>query len=432
MVDNVTIERFTGGSWVEVANVTLAGDASSGISTATRTAYGINYAIDHLDRRDAAALSAAVPVSLDTLRSDRWPAFLVDLIPQGFGRAELLRRLGLPEDMGGQADWQLLLAGAGNPIGHLRVREAHEWLQEHRTLQPSSGFTFEEVAAGGDGFIETLGRNGMFVAGSSGVQGEWPKLLLTEDATGRLHLDHMLPDPEARAHWLVKFGRGQDAGLTRILELEAPYMRLAQRLGARVHGELRRIHRTLFIPRFDRKVVPAGVERVAQESIASLCEIARFGVTEPHDRVVARLAAVATDPQTEIIEYVRRDVLNVVLGNRDNHSRNTALHRCEDGTIRLSPLFDFVPMVYYPDPMPRQSRWTNEHGPGPDWRRVVEQCREASGLNLPDLPDALRQLGALLERLPEHAEQAGVPAGVIDRQRHSIAHVRESLATVQE
>lgn len=168
MVDNVTIERFTAGSWVEVANVTLAGDASSGISTATRTAYGINYAIDHLDRRDAAALSAAVPVSLDTLRSDRWPAFLVDLIPQGFGRAELLRRLGLPEDMGGQADWQLLLAGAGNPIGHLRVREAHEWLQEHRTLQPSSGFTFEEVAAGGDGFIETLGRNGMFVAGSSG------------------------------------------------------------------------------------------------------------------------------------------------------------------------------------------------------------------------------------------------------------------------
>jgi hypothetical protein len=75
-----------------------------------------------------------------------------------------------------------------------------------------------------------------------------------------------------------------------------------------------------------------------QESIASLCGIAEFGLALSHDRIVAALAEVVSDPQAEIIEYVRRDVLNVALGNRDNHLRNTALQRFVDGTIRLTPL----------------------------------------------------------------------------------------------
>jgi serine/threonine-protein kinase HipA len=130
MQNRITFERFTGGQWIKVGGTKLLGDPGAGIGAPSATAYLIDYAVDHLDRRDAAALSAALPVSLDEHRLPRWPAFLVDLLPQGFGRAELLRRLELPAETGREADWQLLLAGAGNPIGHLRVGEAYAWLQE--------------------------------------------------------------------------------------------------------------------------------------------------------------------------------------------------------------------------------------------------------------------------------------------------------------
>ena len=53
---------------------------------------------------------------------------LIDMLPQGYGRQELLRRIGAPATAGVAADWKLLLAGAGNPIGNLRVKEAADWL----------------------------------------------------------------------------------------------------------------------------------------------------------------------------------------------------------------------------------------------------------------------------------------------------------------
>ena len=205
-------------------------------------------------------------------------------------------------------------------------------------------------------------------------------------------------------------------------------MRLARLLGARVHGELELHDRTLFIPRFDRQVGTRGLVRIAQESIASLCGIAEFGVALPHDRIVAALAAVVNDPQTEIIEYVRRDVLNVAFGNRDNHLRNTAVQRFEDGTIRLTPLFDFAPMMLHPDGIARRSRWEGEQYANPDWPRVVQQCQEATGLSLVNLTPALRELRERFERLPELAVEAGVPESILARQSLSLDAVRASLA----
>ena len=429
MKESITLERFVGGHWVAVASVALEGSATDGIATPTTTAYEFDYALDYRDRRDAAALSAALPVSLDVRTHARWPAFLVDLLPQGYGRAELLRQMGLPEGSGRSADWALLQQGAGNPIGHLRIREAHERLAR-RPPPPAGGFSFDEVALRSDDFIELLAANGLFVAGSSGVQGEWPKILLTEDRQGRLHLDHALPDAQAHRHWLVKFGRGQDPQLARILELEAPYMHLARLLGARVHGPLQLQGRALFIPRFDREVVDGGVRRIAQESVASLCGVADFGVLVPHPRIVEKLAEVCTDPEGEIIEYVRRDVLNVLMGNRDNHIRNTALRRDEDGSIGLTPVFDFAPMMLHPDAIARHSRWYNESGRSPDWGQVIAQCREASGLPLHGLPAALRDLRDAITSLEQHAAAAGIPADILGRQDLAIAAVRDSLAAV--
>lgn len=239
----------------------------------------------------------------------------------------------------------------------------------------SEGFTFEKVAKRSDEFGALLQAYGVFVAGSSGVQGEWPNLLLTEDAAGRRHLDHALPDVQARQHWLVRFGRGEDERLARILELEAPYMHLARRMGTRVHGDLVLLKKALFIPRFDRRTGATGVERIAQESLAAALGIAEFAASVRHEVAVKMLARLTSEPEVEIVEYVRRDVLNYALGNRDNHAWNTALQRFEDGTIRLAPLFDFEPMVLHRDGIPRQSRCDQKPRTGP--ARAAHAVREA-------------------------------------------------------
>ena len=56
----------------------------------------------------------------------------MDLLPQGYGRLELLKYLELPEITEQSADWPLLMAGAANPIGHLRIKEASKQQKQHK------------------------------------------------------------------------------------------------------------------------------------------------------------------------------------------------------------------------------------------------------------------------------------------------------------
>jgi serine/threonine-protein kinase HipA len=421
---------FAAGEWVDVAGVEVTGHIRLGIQAPTYGAYTLTHAIDNLERRDAAALAWAYPVQLDAFLRATWPAFLVDLLPQGYGRGELLRRLELPEAAAAEADWPLLLAGAGNPIGHLRIKEAHEWLIERTGNAPNRGFTYEEVAARSDDFTELLASHGLFVAGSSGVQGEWPKILLTEAQDGLLYLDHTLADGRATRHWLVKFGRGADQALANILRLEAPYMRLAQALGLRVHGDLQLRSRALFVPRFDRQVTSKGVVRLAQESLASLCDIAEFGAAPSHNVALERIAAAASEPEPEVVEYVKRDVANLVLGNKDNHGRNTAIQRSWDGGVRLSPVFDFSAMLLHPDGIARRMRWARDDGGAPLWSSVLAQCREATGLALTQLPAELRSMAAVIDRLPALAIAEGVDADIVTRLQPLVRDVAAQLASL--
>ena len=212
---------------------------------------------------DGHALAYHLPVNVQNTLQSTWPAFLMDLLPQGYGRKELLRQLNFSENTQEQADWALLKAGAGNPIGNLRIKEAYEWLQGQFPVQQNHGFSLDQVVERQENFIESLASYGLFIAGSSGIQGEWPKLLLTQGHDDLFYLDHTLTDHQVKQHWLVKFSRGSDQNLDKILMHEALYMKIAQYLGLRVHQELELHGKTLFIPRFDRKVSDGKVERLS-------------------------------------------------------------------------------------------------------------------------------------------------------------------------
>ena len=418
MQNSCTIELFANGHWTPVASVTLRGLAERGWRTPTISGYDTDWAVAHAGARDIWALSSFHPVSLEPMTLPHWPVFLVDALPQGYGRRELLRRLDLPDTLDEAADWRLLMAGAGNPIGHLRVREAWQWLQQHEGSR--QGFSDEEVAERSGDFIEYLSGHGLFVAGSSGVQGEWPKVLLTRARDGLLYLDHSLPDAEATAHYIVKFGRGPQPELARILQNEAPYMELARFLGLRVHAPLTLRHRALFIPRFDRVVETRGVSRLAQESIASFTGRVGFEQLPSHEEVCIRLAEIATDPEAEVLEYLKRDIANLVLGNKDNHARNTAVQRHFDGRIGLTPLYDFAPMYLHPDGIARRMRWKGNDGGAPDWGKVLDTVAASCGLERDRLQDGLKDLAQRLSGLIEQGRAVGVDADILTFLRPAI------------
>jgi len=426
MSDVANLDLYLDGAWRAVASIRILGTEERGWEAGTEVGYGLGYALDNEGRTDAAALSVNLPVSLQSMRSETWPPFLTDLLPQGFGRQELLRQLGMPETSAASADWRLLLAGAGNPIGNLRVREAADRLKEH-ALRDRRGFTEAEVIERGDAFTEHLVSHGLFVAGSSGVQGEWPKVLLAEGRDGLFYLDHALPDEDAAAHWLVKFSRGPSAALATILRLEAPYMELARYLGLRVQGKMRGNSRTLFVPRFDREVTTTGVLRHAQESVASLCGLAGFGLAPSHNVALRQLAAVCTHRERDVIEYVRRDVANIALGNKDNHARNTAMQRRADGYVGLTPLFDFVPMMLHPDGIARRMRWESDDDGSPRWASVIRQAAVATDVDERLLTSALVAMVEPLRGLRQRALEMGVDKDIMDMQRASIDDIVAQL-----
>jgi Uncharacterized protein related to capsule biosynthesis enzymes len=113
-----------------------------------------------------------------------------------------------------------------------------------------------------------------------------------------------------------------------------------------------------------------------------------------------------------VLEYIKRDVANLALGNKDNHARNTAVQRDFSGGIRLTPLYDFAPMYLHPDGIARRIRWEGNDSSAPDWNRVIDKvCEIAQTLrNEKRMPSAqkkaLREVcrPALVEGLRPMAE----------------------------
>ena len=423
-----TLQIYQEDEWLDCAIVEIVGQQQTGWQAATRTSYLFEYAISYMNLSDGHALAYHLPVNVQNTLQSTWPAFLMDLLPQGYGRKELLRQLNFSENTQEQADWALLKAGAGNPIGNLRIKEAYEWLQGQFPVQQNHGFSLDQVVERQENFIESLASYGLFIAGSSGIQGEWPKLLLTQGHDDLFYLDHTLTDHQVKQHWLVKFSRGSDQNLDKILMHEALYMKIAQYLGLRVHQELELHGKTLFIPRFDRKVSDGKVERIAQESIASLGGKAGFGVRMTHNQICSLLMQCCTEPKQEIFEYLKRDLANVALGNKDNHTRNTAIQRFNKGIIQLTPLFDFAPMWLHPDGIARTTRWErDDHGGMPIWHSVIEQIAESTMIDPKEIKAVLIEQLPLYQGLLEHMQYLQLAPEILENSQYRIDNICQQL-----
>jgi serine/threonine-protein kinase HipA len=169
-------------------------------------------------------------------------------------------------------------------------------------------------------------------------------------------------------------------------------------------------------------------------SITGVLDSARDALR--HHQVLIELQRCCTNFDVELLEYFRRDVMNLALGNRDNHGRNTAVLKDTDGTIRLSPLFDFGPAFLDARSLTRVIRWDAERSGSLDWSEVLANLKtrfEDLGLEPPDLTqiaNALRDFALRLASLPRVMLECGVDAALIDARRESIVDLIRSLSVV--
>jgi serine/threonine-protein kinase HipA len=352
----------------------------------------------------------------------RPPAFVYDLVPQGRGRRYLLDRLGLAD-----AENMLLplvMNGAFNPIGCLRFESAMEFFREEaaRGADPGAqrGFSMEEVLNHSEEFLEHLSLHAMLAAGTTGVQGVAPKFLLTTDEAGRWFADMALPDERATTHWLLKLPRGRSEADRTVLRNEAGYLRLAAACGLRMSSTPQLQGEVLFVRRFDRVVVDGQVQRLHQESLASICDLRGFGLPKSQHFLLSGLRSVVSDPFTETVEFIRRDVLNLAMRNTDNHARNTAVQRLVDGTVRLTPLFDFAPMFLDPEVVARGCHWRDDAGKlQRNWSEVIETL-QVSDQERERIAHALHAFAPTVAALADTARECGVEQPVIEACRGSI------------
>ncbi|UTW08171.1 type II toxin-antitoxin system HipA family toxin [Pseudomonas benzenivorans] len=430
MPGHLTIQTYVEGHWRDAMVLSVSNPQNIEESTCS-VSYNQHYLVDFIDKLETLlepAISVNLPLSWNHVDSKGYPPFVYDIVPAGAARKSLLNRYGSERPDGMDMDFFLLGRCTPSPIGHLRVKESFE----HIDQTPMEAFPRKEVVDRTNDFLEYAYESGAALGGATGAQGEAPKLIMVEAEDGALYADAMLSDERARRHWLVKFARNKVTERDKnILRAEYHYYRAISQLGLSTVATdglvLEEADKpSLWMPRFDRRVAKGVVDRIPIESLYSVCGNTQPGSKMNHEDVLGRLIYLwrtnGQDGELEelVFEYLRRDLLNRILGNSDNHGRNTAIFRYQ-GRFELAPIYDLAPMVLDPEGITRVTKWLPEHKGSPDWRAI---CSYFQDLVSPEVlferllgaAEMFRALPDLLVDLPEEVKRAqSIPLNNLDR-----------------
>lgn len=432
----LTLQIHAQGKWQDAMTLNFS-EPEKGFLGPCQFGYTSAYVGANLDAYESTfdkAVSVRLPVDFDTQHSKKAPAFLHDIAPSGAAKRFLLKHMNREKPEGLADDLFLLARSTPAPIGNLRVKESLEGLD---TSDPM-GFSFDDVVIRDQRFLEYAYEQGAAIGGATGAGGEAPKLLLTEGGDGRLYPDAVLQDDRAARHWFVKFSRNQAlVNDQTILRAEYLYYKALERLGidtvATAELDLKEGDRpSLWMKRFDRRIGAAGVERLAVESVYS-----QAGVTEPgsrmdHLEVIRALAGLwikagQKDQVPDLVaEYLRRDLINKILGNADNHGRNTAIIRSDD-KLRLAPIYDLAPMVMDAEGITRTTKWASpvERGGEVDW---LAACRLLEPIVDPQQAfERLRHDARGLMALPDLLVDSGLPEAVMNHPAIALKNLEQRM-----
>lgn len=102
----------------------------------------------------------------------------------------------------------------------------------------------------------------------------------------------------------------------------------------------------LVVQRFDRSDNDARIHIEDAGQVLGALDIFKYtmGTT---DTVLNMVRRFSTDSRADIAEALRRVVVDVLIGNGDNHLKNWSFRFPGTGEIRLSPAYDIVPTILY-------------------------------------------------------------------------------------
>jgi serine/threonine-protein kinase HipA len=335
-----------------------------------------------------------------------------------------LRRLNLPAGAG--SDLEVMRQGTIAPIGNLRIAESVP-----RKSAPPRRFPRQSVVEREHAFLEYAADMGAQVGGATGAGGDSPKVLVRCERGGSVWIDVWQDEPESSAEaYLVKFARSKTERDRQILRSEGVYYKALAALGldtVSVKGmslEEGPSGPSLWLPRFDIDRREGGELRWGVESIYSLVGAAP-GAYITHQRALEALREVV--PAAEwvgvLLEYLKRDLLNLVFGNSDNHGRNMAVLKT-DQVVRLAPIYDFAPMKMDLEGVTRTTRWESfESGGEVDWPGLLTSFGEDEGF----LRAGLRDLARQLRRLPVLLKKLGLPRETLEFPSLGLAQTEEKL-----
>lgn len=416
-MESITLQIHSDGHWHDALVVSFDSPKDS-LRSRCITHYLPDYLADQyiqLGTIKAPTVSANRPLEWD-IRRELAPAFLHDVIPAGAARRHILSRAVVPPGM--STDLFLLQQFAAAPIGHMRVKSSGETL--YPTSEVTGGATRAEIVLAGMGFLDQARESGWPIIGALGAGGVAQKMLLVEDASGRLYPEGAVRDADVCRHWFVKFPRNNATQLDRdILHSECCFYRALGQLGVDTISAEGLSYEAAKVPsvwmqRFDRKVSPGGIERIAVESMYSLCGITQSVIRMEHVDVLERLAKAwiaagqTSEIPTMVSEYLRRDLINLIVGNTDNHCGNLSILRSKE-RVSFAPIYDLAPMLLDIEGIVRSTRWPTamERLGSVDWAAVCTHF--AHWVNPEWLLDRLRADARLLLALPDLLLDLGLP-----------------------
>ncbi len=135
---------------------------------------------------------------------------------------------------------------------------------------------------------------------------------------------------------------------------------------------------------------------------------------------------------------MQRDLLNLALGNRDNHGRNTAVLKEIDGTLQLAPIYDFGPSFLDARAIARVIRWEGEEAARRDWTHILRNLQtrlEESGVEFTNWAkplQSIRRFAEKLDGLPELLRECGVATHILERRRPEIERLANELRALKD
>ncbi len=442
-MSTLTIQGFFNNLWGDIAIIEFPENEDKSYRV-TEIEYLGDYAITHLEKDDhhAVSLNHSVQLYFDNKGISGWLKFIDDIIPSGSSRRYWLKQLDINELTINQQNYILLKYGTISPVGNLRIKESVLEIEEVEIQY----FSIDEVKDRASDFLSYAQSRGAAAGGATGAGGEAPKVLLRCSKDKKIWIDTYQDDTDNYdAHYLVKFPRGSRSNIDNdILRAEYHYYHELQAMGFNtiatesmwlIEGEN---YPSLWLPRFDIiQKANSTTKRLGMESVYSILNKSPGSILS-HNEVIRDLINVITnshtvaekkcafDTEAFIIEWVRRDLLNIIFGNSDNHGRNTSFLKDEEG-IKLSPIYDFAPMKADAEGIPRTTKWDIplEVGGEYDFKKIANSLSDLIEPNI--LLTQLNITALQLMTLKERLEARGVPKKIINMPTFGFNYIEKKM-----